>query len=352
MEHHHSDSSHGGAPTSIPADTSDTVVVPDVKHKHLTLVEAAKLTGVSYFTLDYANRHGRLPVTLNQAGLRVVSAFVLAQYMTKRVSRKYRWKAKWVPIDQIAVRPNLQPRDEPYDLELIARIKKDLADGGTTDPVWIIMVGEKAILVDGARRMIAHQRLNRPKIEAITLRLPFRFAKAIAREANMKHGENLTKLEQRQIVRDYFAANPTILDVLDKSRGRDGKRTQAKGAMSQRKVEDKLGVSLSTINRVVDELRPLPVTATKINPAKVLTDIGHVISKNPPPRQTALQVKVQIVVAFRALKALDAKLTKRDRKNVNRYLRNDNGSLCHSLTPRLRDLLARGPHRSGKKEGN
>jgi transposase len=351
MEHHHSDSAHGSACTSISTDTSGTIVVPDVKHKQLTLVEAAKLTGVSYFTLDYANRHGRLPVTLNAAGLRVVSAFVLAQYMTKRVSRKYRWKAKWVPIDQIAVRSTLQPRDDPFDLELISRIEKDLADGGTTDPVWIIMVGEKAILVDGARRMIAHQRLNRPKIEAITLRLPFRFAKAIAREANMKHGENLTKLEQRQIVRDYFAANPTILDVLDRSRGRDGKRTQIKGAMSQRKLEEKLGISLSTINRVVDELRPLPATTTKTNPVKVLTDIGSILAKNPPARQTPLQLKVQTVVAFRALKALDAKLTKRDRKNVNRYLRNDQGSLCRSLTPRLRDLLARRARQSGKKGG-
>lgn len=109
-----------------------------------------------------------------------------------------------VPLTVIVKRETWQVR-QALTAQAVTRYSAVYKTGGAMEPVRLARIGDALVLVDGAHRIAARQRIGLKDVEAVITPMTETQAQWASASANLTHGESLKPKELRAVFGHYVA---------------------------------------------------------------------------------------------------------------------------------------------------
>lgn len=123
-------------------------------NQYMTLRAASNETGVSYDTMIAAHEAHRLQLVRIDAPTHAHTRWVhvgdLVDYMCDQAPESQRWKPRTIPLEDLAVRPDLMIRQ--IDTQEVRKLADKYRCGAPLPPVWTIRQDGQLVLIDGYHR--------------------------------------------------------------------------------------------------------------------------------------------------------------------------------------------------------
>ncbi len=301
--------------------------------QYLTLQDASQYTGVPFDTLVWANSTGKLAVTrIYTGGSHVlwVHAGALCYYMINDAPEKYRWVLK--PVEITSLKPHIATQVRPIDPIEVEELADQYRLGGTTPPVWTLIEDGVEYIVDGYHRTAGRLSASQTEIDAIRVRLPIRYARAIAIYVNERHGRRIKDSDLQALVIQHLDLHP------------QDRADLAAGKLSMGELADMVCVSVSTVSRALeDKVHPA------IDPLAVFADLQP-LNKHLTHRAAAQDALFIAFIYGKALGPILAGLTREEKADFKRRIQLNATPVCAAITPRIRNSIFRqgGARKRGK----
>ncbi|AOS44346.1 ParB-like nuclease domain protein [Lacunisphaera limnophila] len=301
--------------------------------QYLTLQDASQYTGVPFDTLVWAHSTGKLAVTrIYTGGTHVlwVHSGAICYYMINDAPEKYRWALK--PVEITSLRPHTATQVRPIDPTEVEDLADEFRLGGTTSPIWTLTEDGMEYIVDGYHRTAGRLSATQTEIDAIRVRLPIRYARAIAIYANERHGSRIKDSDLQALVIQHLDLNPQARTDL------------AAGKLSMGELAEVVCVSISTVSRALDDHND----RLAIDPQAVFADL-RALNKHLTHRTAAADAKLLAFIFATALGRIKEDLTRVEKADIKQRLRLNSTPICSGITPLIRSLIFR--HGGARKRG-